>query len=175
MGEPDKITKPEVAVVEGLEELFSSTIDPPRTHSESTPDQGWTLTGAADVFNVTERTVRRWIKEQRISAWKVDGPRGPEWRINPGSTPDNETIHAGSTVSTHDYAETIQRGFIELLRGKDDELRQREKELQGANFRIGYLEAQLENHKEQIKLLTDEQHRGGRWERFKRWLTGGVR
>jgi len=51
-------------------------------------------------------------------------------------------------------------------------LREKDRELQAASFRNGYLEAQLQAKDEQIKLLTDERHRGGRWERLKRWFTG---
>lgn len=47
------------------------------------------------------------------------------------------------------------------------------KELEGATFRIGYLEAQLAERDQQIKLLADSQHKPGWWARFKKWCAGG--
>jgi predicted ABC-type ATPase len=45
--------------------------------------------------------------------------------------------------------------------------------LEGANHRNGYLEAQVDQQREQIKLLTDSQHKQGWWTRFCSWLSGG--
>jgi hypothetical protein len=45
--------------------------------------------------------------------------------------------------------------------------------LEGATYRIGYLEAQLENERAQIKLLTDSQHKGGWWAKFSSWFFKG--
>lgn len=75
-----------------------------------------------------------------------------------------------------------------------DELRTVRDELQSAHWRNGYLEAQLQGQKEQLKLLPDYQHRAteaeilrikinelesqlknaqeNRWLRFWRWFTG---
>ncbi len=46
------------------------------------------------------------------------------------------------------------------------------KELEGATYRIGYLEAQLAERDVQIKLLTDSQHKPSQWARFKKWFLG---
>ena len=45
--------------------------------------------------------------------------------------------------------------------------------LEGATYRIGYLEAQLENERAQMKLLTDSQHKGGWWAKFSSWFFKG--
>ena len=39
-------------------------------------------------------------------------------------------------------------------------------------YRNGYLEAQLETEREQIKLLTDSQHQPSWWTKFKSWFMG---
>ncbi len=39
-------------------------------------------------------------------------------------------------------------------------------------YRNGYLEAQLENQREQIKLLTDSQHKPSVWTNFASWFMG---
>ena len=48
------------------------------------PDSWLTLTQAATHFSVNEKTLRRWIKQGRVRASKIAGPRGEEWRIEPG-------------------------------------------------------------------------------------------
>lgn len=42
--------------------------------------------------------------------------------------------------------------------------------LEAANFRIGYLEAQLEAERQQVKLLTDSQHKPSWLYRFRSWF-----
>ena len=159
--------KTESVTVEGLEELFISTADQARTSSNSTLDQAWTLTEAANTYNVTERTIRRWIKEQLVSAWKVEGPRGPEWRINSGSTMDKNQVHPGSTVDLEATAIPEQNvptfetdRLWELLKEKDAKI-------EALIMRTGYLQAQMETKEEQIKLLTDSQHKPSWWLRLK--------
>ena len=51
-------------------------------------------------------------------------------------------------------------------------IQEKDKLLQAATFRNGYLEAQLENREREIKLLTDNQHKRGGWVRFWSWFTG---
>ncbi len=162
--------KTESVTVEGLEELFISTADQARTNSHSTPDQAWTLIEAANAYNVTERTIRRWIKEQLVSAWKVDGPRGPEWRINSGSTMDKNQDHPGSTVDLEATALPEQNAptfetdrLWELLKEKDAKI-------EALIMRTGYLQAQMETKEEQIKLLTDSQHKPSWWRRVKEFV-----
>lgn len=45
-----------------------------------------------------------------------------------------------------------------------------QKELQAAVWRNGYLEAQLEAERQQVKLLTDSQHKPGWWTKFMSWF-----
>lgn len=44
--------------------------------------------------------------------------------------------------------------------------------LEAASYRIGFLEAQLETERQQVKLLTDSQHQQGWWSRFSAWFIG---
>ena len=53
-------------------------------------------------------------------------------------------------------------------------IEQKDKKLEAATYRVGYLEAQLANKSEQIKLLTDAQQKPrGAWARFLSWFMGG--
>jgi hypothetical protein len=152
-------TKAENASVTGLEELFINTADQARINSHSTQDQAWTLTEAANAYNVTERTIRRWIKEQVVSAWKVDGPRGPEWRINSGSTMDRNLVYPGSTVDLETTILPEQNASILEADRLWDLLKEKDAKIEALIMRTGYLQAQIENKEEHIKLLTDSQHK----------------
>ncbi len=54
-------------------------------------------------------------------------------------------------------------------------LKEKDAKLEALTMRTGYLEAQLETHKEQIKLLTDSQHKRGWWAQFCSWFVGSRR
>ncbi len=170
MGEPAESVKLDSTSIEGLEELLVSAVDLPGVDTGSLAGPGWSLSEAAEALEVNERTVRRWIKQRRISAWKVDGPRGPEWRVQPGSTPDIQPVQSPPTVGNQggNAADNLAEVILDL----SAKLTTANEQLTAASFRIGYLEAQAEAHKEQVKLLTDSQHKHGRWSRFWSWFTG---
>jgi hypothetical protein len=148
--EPAQNVKRETVTVEGLDTLFVNAVDPPRSNPESTQDQGWSLCQAAEAYNVTERTIRRWIKERLITAWKVDGPRGPEWRIHPSNPGSSQDTDASSVDNTQD-TNVVQPGTTLLVQLFQDQAAK----LEAATFRCGYLEAQTKTYEEQTKLLPD--------------------
>jgi hypothetical protein len=45
-------------------------------------------------------------------------------------------------------------------------------QLEGATYRNGYLEAQLEAERQTVKLLTDSQHKPSWWAKFASWFMG---
>jgi hypothetical protein len=68
---------------------------------------------------------------------------------------------------------SVDTGLAEkLIRELQEKLDARDHHLQAANYRIGYLEAQLESERQQVKLLTDSQHKPSRWARFYSWFIG---
>ncbi len=197
----ENITNVEPVSLDGLEDVFISTDDQGtidrvssedrRTNKENAfPEGGLKLSEAADKYKVTVRTVQRWIKEGKLEAFKVEGSHGPEWRVigessvDTGScqptigtvdqsdivelSPDNE--HASSFMSGSSESIDRMAGIIEKL---TEQLESAHKDLQGASFRNGYLEAQLAAKDEHIKLLTDSQHKsGGWWISFCDWMMG---
>lgn len=160
--------KADNADVEGLEELLVSEVDTPSVDPGHNVNADWSLSEAAEAFEVNQRTVRRWIKQQRLTAWKVDGPRGPEWRIQAGATLGN---HPAPTPPAVDVQAADK--LVDIVSELTNQLTKANDQLAAASFRIGYLEAQAEAHQEQIKLLTDSQHKRGRWSRFWSWFTTG--
>lgn len=152
--DPVKSETIETLSLSGLEQIFTTTVDPDRTSLESSADQGWTLPEAAQAFHVTERTIRRWIKEQRLPAWKVAGPRGPEWRIRIGSRVETNDDQARSTV--------VQSTDNQSLFALASLLKEQATKLEAASFRNGYLENQLRTYEQQVKLLPDFQAQAAR-------------
>lgn len=189
------------ASLDGLEDVFVSTDDQgstvfvssedqPSTPESDFPERGLKLSEAADKYKVTVRTVQRWIKEGKLIASKVEGNHGPEWRVMGESSVDNklcqpmiEAVDQSDIVDCSPSAERMitassenidrMAGLIEKL---TEQLESARKELQGASYRNGYLEAQLVAKEEQIKLLTDSQHRKvGWWSGFCAWFMGTKR
>lgn len=138
----------------GLEQIFTSTVDPDRTSLESSEDQGWTLAEAAETFDVTERTIRRWIKEKRLTAWKVAGPRGPEWRISTGSSLETSDDQDRSTV--------VQSADNQSILALASLLKEHAAKLEAASYRNGFLENQMRTYEQQVKLLPDFQAQAAR-------------
>jgi hypothetical protein len=70
---------------------------------------------------------------------------------------------------SNDLVDELRKQVLEL---KNENLGLH-KELQGANWRNGYLESQAETKDQQIKLLTDSHIRGGWWTKFSSWFLKG--
>ncbi len=165
MAKSEQLKNLDIASIEGLEDVFTSSVEISTVDTGQIDDPGWSLTEAAETLGVTERTIRRWIKQRRIPAWKVDGPRGPEWRIHRGSNLDTVDItpdHFKSTVVNRQETTSL----IELVKELQDKLNDAQDQLKGASYRNGYLESQVESYKnelhsqkETIKLLTDSHHK----------------
>jgi len=76
-----------------------------------------------------------------------------------------------STAQT-EHSVNIQR-LLEVIESERNYSRSLNERLEAANHRNGYLEAQAEGYQEQIKLLTDSQHKQGWWARFASWFVTG--
>lgn len=172
----------DLSSIEGMDDLLSG---PDLTPSGSdSPDLAhwWTLPEATTALGVNERTLRRWIKRDKIEARKVQGTYGEEWRIKPGSVTDCPLDTTGpdkpdpattcpptpdSPVIIPDLLETKIR--LALMKQENQRLKE---QLQGATYRNGYLESKLEERDNAIKLLTDSKHKRSGWSRFWSWFTG---
>jgi hypothetical protein len=126
---------------------------------------------AAEQLGLSVATIRRRLGKCQLQGYKVDGINGPEWRVIPPT--QTATIVQGDPEQLAEHPDQpVISALLTRLSDVESQLKQAQTDLQGANWRNGYLESQLENHREQIKLLTDSQHKPGWWVRFKKWCAG---
>ncbi len=190
MSEPARDLIPlETASTEGLEDLFEPLTTPGQASTDqglATPNQpmtGLSIEEAAKALSVTPRTVLRRLQKGALAGFKIDGQFGPEWRVatsEPLTTPGQASTDQGLTTpdqpNTHDSSSELvaelRQQITELKTELDRKVFEAQREIQAAAFRNGYLESQLEIEREQVKLLTDSQHKTGRWQRFRSWFFG---
>jgi len=177
----------------GLEDVFDvdTTItddcDQADTSLITKVGTGLTIKEASGHYGLAVPTIRLKIKTSEIPAIKVNGVKGPEWRIFPNGVPhqtDQPDINDISFDAQPDLTHasgfqqpdrSVTQGFhqaninVSSLIKANLELTSK---LEAASFRNGYLEAQAESYKNEIKLLTDSQYKHGRWSRFWGWFIG---
>lgn len=168
----------------GLEHLFLTPIsEQGQSEYREHPAQAgcehrahWTLQEASNNLGISIATVRRKLAKSELSGYKVQGQNGPEWRIiHPAQIGEHP-----AQIGEYPAQDVI---MIEAEAAEDPGTEQLTRELlaklEVLTYRNGYLEAQLaerqkevELHQEQIKLLTDSQHRRGWWSKFASWFMG---
>lgn len=185
----------------GLDDLFdgSSQTDDSATSIENQSDTLETsVSEAAQLLGVTERTVWRRIRQGKIKSELVGGKavvtisQSDIKERQPDSHTDDQTDQCDRATDVS----VIQTDIVDV--SKDSKalelVAELSAKLEAATYRNGYLEAQLDGQREQLKLLPDYQHRAGeaevlrvklsdlekeldgyrasRWTRFWRWFVG---
>lgn len=180
--------------VDGFEEVFDAEAVPSRHPADTVPQGrressesvslGLSFKEACSYYGLKATALRSRIKTGKIAAEKVEGLNGPEWRIYPeaasqGPHNRNDTgaapfRHPGDTVT-----ESVDSRLLNMINDLQVKLEKANKELQAATYRVGYLENQVIEREDdiqqldiQMKLLTDSQHKAGRWQRFCSWFMG---
>lgn len=185
----------------GLDDLFDAEVSevvpattreyqvaPPK-ESQVGPTEGVPVPEAAKLLGLSVKTVKDRLRKGTLAGFKQRDKFGERWLVSldqnslvvPGTTgeyqvaPTDEMalVLPGSPTEPLPVAPTKEpiptpdlTALVELLEKKD-------RELQAASCQIGYLRAQLESKDEQIKLLTDSQHRQGWWAKFSSWFFRG--
>lgn len=189
MSEPAReieITEP--VSVDGLDQLFDTTHNSAQGAEQGTlisiangyeqgahvalcdPDH-WTLQTAAEQLTLSVATIRRRLSKCQLQGYKVQGINGPEWRIIPPAK--DHTVDQGHLDQLVEHPDQpVISVLLTRLSDVESQLKQAQKDLQGASWRNGYLESQLENQREEIKLLTDSQHKPKWWHRIRSWFAG---
>ncbi len=79
---------------------------------------------------------------------------------------DDSRSENGETQQARKISSAEFVRLLELIAEKD-------RKLEAATYRVGFLESRLEDRESQIKLLTDSQHKGGWWAKFSSWFFKG--
>lgn len=197
MQQPIHEVKRSPVSLDGLEDVFETdtTVIEDSSQADIKPQQGCTdgltIRQASQHYRLAIPTIRLRIKTGSIPAIKVDGPKGPEWRVFPNGVPqqlDQADITVQQVDAQPDNTETeefyqadrsIAEGFHQaninvanLIKANQDLTAK----LEGVVYRNGYLEAQLEAERQQVKLLTDQLHQPETvpapswWARFSAWF-----
>jgi hypothetical protein len=153
MGQSDLKLESDHLTVDGFDQIFveSEAVAEPSRDTTAPLTLGLTFKEACEHFGLKATALRVRIKSGEVAAEKIEGPNGPEWRIHPAPPLRNHL----ATVAQPSQPDKLL-DIVQDLQAKLDKANQ---QLQAAGFRNGYLEAQAESHKEQIKLLPDLQAR----------------
>jgi hypothetical protein len=134
-----------------------------------------TMAEASRRFKMPYPTLRRQVVSGKIPS--IPGPDGkPLVKMMASELPKNVRDHklnkTEQKVQETDYSVTVQR-LLEQMQVERSYSKVLNEKLEAANHRNGYLEAQVEQQKEQIKLITDNQrNRSNWWQNFCLWFTG---
>jgi hypothetical protein len=138
--------------------------------AQCNPDH-WTLQTAAEQLRLSVATIRRRLSKCELQGYKVQGVNGPEWRVIPPT--QTVSIDQGYPDQFVEHPEQpVISALLTRLSDVESQLTQAQKDLQGANWRNGYLEAQLEAERQQVKLLMDSQHQKKWWHRIRSFFSG---
>lgn len=168
----------------GLDALFDAEVLPGTTSDyQVVPTIGVSVQEAAKVLGLSVKTVKDRLRKGTLAGFKKKDKFGDAWLVSleqsglVGTTRDYQvgpTEDSGLVGTTRDY----QVGPTDFPKEPPDLtllvelLKQKDHEIEAASFRIGYLEAQLESERQQVKLLTDSQHKANWWSQFCSWFLG---
>lgn len=175
----------DAAAVEGLEDLFENLptgADNVATDVEIVPtradsDKWVPVIVAASSLMKSERTIQRYAKQGKLQS-KTD--ETGKLLICLPTVADNLASPADTVAEVADILPTLGNDVATAADSEIisetvrlwDLLREKDSKIEALIMRNGYLQAQLESSQEQIKLLSDSQHKAGWWTRFKKWCAG---
>lgn len=202
MTEPARNYQTSHATTEGLDDFFEAaestvqdTVQDEITSVQDTVQREMTVLEAAELLNIDRRSVVRLLNWKKLSGrkdargrWSIDRTSVLERSALQDTVPNDVQdivsqndcdvldVSASPSPDVQDsvlQVSTEQPGVWEPATNQSATLiRELQTKLEGASFRIGYLEAQLEAERHQVKLLMDSQHNRGAWSRFWTWFIG---
>ncbi len=145
------------ATTEGLDDFFEVEVEPGSAKvSQVSPTEGVPVDYAAKVLGLSVKTVKDRLRKGTLNGLKVKDKFGEKWLVVLGSDyqeiPESIEIVPESSPSQVGVvgASVDLKPFFDLLERKD-------RELQSATFRNGFLENQIADYTNQLKLLPDLQ------------------
>ena len=185
----------ELASTEGLDAIFDSAHVPADANPSQEPVP---VDLAAKLLGSSVNALKKQLRKGNVIGHKLDTKHGSKWFVEPSElsrlapTDANLCQAPVTTCASIESApvptdanlcqvpvttcSVIQSEPVPTSVETDEHLnyiQELQLKLEGATYRIGYLEAQLENERAQIKLLTDSQHKGGWWAKFSSWFFKG--
>jgi len=165
---------------EGLEDLFDVEVDegPAMARPLVADDQVMPLGGAAEMLGITRRSALRLIQEGKLAGAK-DGHG--QWQVKTDSIESRLQNKNQTASEIQQVAVEVADGHLHAwpggqAEGQQEIMRELLSKMEALTYRNGYLESQLqererdiEERDQQLKLLTDRQHKPGLWGRFKKW------
>lgn len=189
MGDSVSRTKDDSLELVGLEHVLevddateSDTIRPVQSRTSDTVGhvvgEKISITEAAIRFGVSERTIQRRIRRGKLGIEKDDS--GRVLVVCP-TEPDNSSVKVGqvSDDSSDQVGQMTTSVGQDFMISDNEQLwkmvREQASKIEALTTRNGWLESQLHEREEDIqelKLLTDSQHKSGWWPRFCAWFLG---
>ena len=168
---------------EGLLEASSETVEGVLLEPRGIP-----VEVAAQYLGMSTSGILKRLRRGSLAGFKVPSKRGEKWLVRYEALPQGvlNTAKEPLVVSEGvlDHPEESSGVALDLTKESSeepsldqallDDLKRRnidlEAKLQAASWRNGYLESKLEDRENQIKLLTDSQHKPGWWAKFSSWF-----
>ncbi|RTL31574.1 MAG: DNA-binding protein [Rhodocyclaceae bacterium] len=173
---------------EGLDELFDAEVLPGTTESvqagspylvgptDRGPTEGLPVEEAARILGISPKTVKDRLRKGTLTGFKRRDRFGEKWMVVlPGPTDSVGGGIPGTTESVQvgrPYQVGATNEESAVIEAYKEQIKQLQNKLDAASYRLGYLEHEREKHVEEIKLLTDSQHKPGWWARFTKWCAG---
>ena len=180
--------------LDGLEKVFevreqdANQDDPSSSVREQ--DASWlTVEQAAQRLGISVRAVQKRLTKGALIGFKKRTNHGERWFVEVREQDTSRNIQdanrddLSSSVREQDASWNIQDAnqddlsssvreltVVEVDHRQDQLVRELLAKVEALTYRNGYLEAQLESERNQVKLLTDSQHKPKWWHRFRSWF-----
>lgn len=158
---------------EGLDELFDAEVVPgPTDPYQVGPTEGLPVEEAAKVLGLSVKTIKDRLRKGKLSGFKSKDRFGEKWMV---CLDGADQVVPGPTElvgPTSPYQVGPTDGQSAVVEAYKEQIKELQNKLEAASYRLGFLEHERETYLEQIKLLTDSQHKPGWWARFKKWCAG---
>jgi hypothetical protein len=127
------------------------------------------------------------LRKGDLPGFKVPAQRGEKWMVCATALPEGvlglakeSSIRSEESSMCSEESFAIECAQVAVEQSANIDVAELLRKLEGATYRIGYLESKLEErqkevelHQQQIKLLTDSQHKPGWWAKFSSWFFKG--
>ena len=172
--------------IDGIEIFDDNQIENNTTHAPvtGTPNQclapvplvptdaeGVPVEDAARVLSLSINALKKRLRKGSLTGYKVSSKHGEKWFVDRHELPVRQ---APVTGTPSQYLTPVPTDAEGVPSGTDKHLEvicELQGKIEVLTYRNGYLQSQLESYKEQVKLLTDSQHKPKWWQRLQTWFT----